>query len=49
MVANTYGTEESALEAAAAAASLALREGHEIMITAPGSDDGQQTTTGAPD
>lgn len=46
-VANTYVTKESAFEAAAAAASMALREGHEIMITAPGSDGGRQTTTGA--
>jgi hypothetical protein len=45
-VANTYVTKESAFEAAAAA-SMALREGHEIMITAPGSDGGRQTTTGA--
>jgi hypothetical protein len=46
-VANTYATKESAFEAAAAAASLALRQGHEIMITAPGSDDGRQRTSGA--
>ena len=46
-VADTYETKESAFEAAAAAASLAIREGHEIMITAPGSDEGRQTTTGA--
>jgi hypothetical protein len=47
-VANTYETKEAAFEAAAAAASLALREGHEIKITAPGSQDGAETTTGAP-
>jgi hypothetical protein len=47
-VANTYETKESAFEAAAAAASLALREGHEIKITAPGSQDSAETTTGAP-
>jgi hypothetical protein len=46
-VANTYAIKESAFEAAAAAASLALRQGHEIMITAPGSDHDQQTITGA--
>jgi hypothetical protein len=46
-VANTYVTKESAFEAGAAAASLALRQGHEIMITAPGSDGGRQTTMGA--
>jgi hypothetical protein len=33
-VANAYETKESAFEAAAAAASIALRQGHEIMITA---------------
>ena len=44
---NTYATKESAFEAAVAAASMALREGHEIMITAPGSQEGRQTTTGA--
>ena len=43
---NTYATKESAFEAAAAAASLALREGHEVMITAPGSA-GVEATTGA--
>jgi hypothetical protein len=46
-VANTYATKESAFEAAAAAASLAMRQGHEIMITAPGSAGGEETTTGA--
>lgn len=46
-VANTFATKESAFEAAAAAASLALREGHEIMITAPGPDGGQRMTTAA--
>ena len=33
-VANTYVTKESAFEAAAAAASIAMRQGDEIMITA---------------
>jgi hypothetical protein len=46
-VAHTYVTKESAFEAAAAAASLAMREGHEIIITVPGSDGGLQTATGA--
>ena len=46
-VANAYETKESAFEAAAAAASIALRQGHEIMITAPGSEGGTETTTGA--
>ncbi len=34
-VAHTYATKEAALEAAVAAASLAMRQGHEIVITAP--------------
>jgi hypothetical protein len=46
-VANTYETKEAAFEAAAAAASIALRQGHEIMITVPGSKDGSEPTTGA--
>lgn len=41
--ANVYQTKESAFEAAVAAASLALRQGHEICVTAPASE----TTTGA--
>jgi hypothetical protein len=45
-VEHSYETKESAFEAAAAAASLALRQGHEIVITAPGSD-GSEATTGA--
>jgi hypothetical protein len=40
---NTYTTKESAFEAAVAAASLALRQGHEVRVTAPASE----TTTGA--
>ena len=41
--ANVYETKESAFEAAVAAASLALRQGHEVRVSVPGS----QTTTGA--
>jgi len=33
-----YATKEAAFEAAAAAASIAMREGHAIEITAPGRD-----------
>ena len=33
---NVYQTKESAFEAAVAAASLALRQGHEVRVTAPG-------------
>jgi hypothetical protein len=43
---NSYETKESAFEAATAAASLALRQGHEVVITAPGSA-GVGATTGA--
>jgi hypothetical protein len=41
---NEYATKEAAFEAAIAAASLALREGHEVSVTAPASE----TTTRAP-
>jgi hypothetical protein len=40
---NVYQTKESAFEAAVAAASLALRQGHEIRVSAHAS----ATTTGA--
>jgi hypothetical protein len=40
---NIYRTKEAAFEAAVAAASLALRQGHEVRLTAPAST----TTTGA--
>ena len=43
---NTYETKEAAFEAAIAAASLALREGHEVIVTAP-SSHGTEPTTGA--
>jgi uncharacterized protein (DUF58 family) len=46
--ANTYQTKEAAFEAAVAAASLALRQGHEVSVTAPGSGD-IEATTGARD
>jgi len=32
----SYATKEAAFEAAVAAASLALREGHEVLVAAPG-------------
>ena len=41
---NEYATKEAAFEAAIAAESLALRESHEVTVTAPASE----TTTGAP-
>lgn len=40
---NVYETKEAAFEAAVAAASLALRQGHEVRVTAPG----RGTATGA--
>lgn len=40
---NVYETKEAAFESAVAAASLALRQGHEIRITVPSSE----TATGA--
>ena len=40
---NVYETKESAFEAAVAAASLALRQGHAITLTVPASG----TATGA--
>jgi phosphotransferase system HPr-like phosphotransfer protein len=33
-----YSTKESAFESLAAAASLAIREGHEVHITVPGEE-----------
>ena len=41
---NEYATKEAAFEAAIAAASIALSEGHDVTVTAPSSE----TTTGAP-
>jgi hypothetical protein len=40
---NVYDTKEAAFEAAVVAASLALRQGHEVRVTAPASE----TATGA--
>jgi hypothetical protein len=40
-------TKESAFEAAIAAASLAIREGHEVHVSVPGREQGKATTTGA--
>lgn len=41
---NEFATKEAAFEAAIAAASLAIRQGHEVIVTAPASE----TTTAAP-
>jgi hypothetical protein len=40
---NVFQTKESAFEAAVAAASLALRQGHEVRLSAPAGE----TATGA--
>ena len=42
-----FATKEAAFEFAIAAASLAIRQGHEVSVTAPGRDAGNGTTTGA--
>jgi hypothetical protein len=42
-----HATKESAFEAAVAAASLAIREGHEVQVSVPGRDEGNGTATGA--
>jgi hypothetical protein len=40
-VKNTYATKEAAFESAVAAASLALREGHEVHVSVPGREAGE--------
>jgi hypothetical protein len=40
---NRYATKESAFEAAVAAASLAIREGHEVRLSVPDRSAGNQT------
>jgi len=42
----TYDTKESAFEAAVAAASLAIRQGHEVRVTVPSRDAGNHTALG---
>jgi len=44
---NDYDTKEAAFEAAVAAASLAIRQGHEVHVSVPGRDAGNQTALGA--
>ncbi len=38
-----FATKESAFESAIAAASLAIREGHEVHVSVPGRDAGNRT------
>lgn len=47
-VKNTYDTKEAAFEAAIAAASLAIRQGHEVHVSVPGRDAPPGSTTGIP-
>jgi hypothetical protein len=46
---NRFATKESAFEAAVAAASLAIREGHEVRLSVPDHLAGNQTALGAKD
>jgi len=46
---NRYATKEAAFEAAVAAASLAIREGHEVHVSVPDHSSGNQTALGAKD
>jgi hypothetical protein len=47
VAANEYATKEAAFESAVAAASLAIREGHEVHVSVPGQDSGNRTALGA--
>jgi hypothetical protein len=40
-----YATKESAFVSAVAAASLALRQGHEVHVDAPGREEGEAALT----
>ncbi len=42
-----YGTRESAFEAAVAAASIAIREGHEVHVSVPSQEIGRRPPPGA--
>jgi len=42
----SYDTKEAAFEAAVAAASLAIRQGHEVRVTAPSNEAGNRTALG---
>jgi hypothetical protein len=43
---NDYASKEAAFESAVAAASLALREGHEVHVSVPGQEAGNGTALG---
>ncbi|MDB5609038.1 MAG: hypothetical protein JWP25_5938 [Bradyrhizobium sp.] len=40
-----YATKESAFESAVAAASLAIRQGHEVHVSVPGREEGEAALT----
>lgn len=40
-VSGEYATKESAVESAMAAASLAIRQGHEVHLSVPGRQEGE--------
>jgi hypothetical protein len=44
-----FATKESAFESAIAAASLAIRQGHEVHVSVPGREAGNRTALGAKD
>lgn len=44
-----FASKESAFESAIAAASLAIRQGHEIHVSVPGRDAGNRTALGVKD
>lgn len=46
---NDYASKEAAFESAVAAASLAIREGHEVHVSVPGRQAGNGTALGAND
>jgi hypothetical protein len=43
-----YATKESAFESAVAAASLALRQGHEVHVSVPAREEGQAAMQSRP-
>ena len=43
---NDYASKEAAFESAVAAASLTLREGHEVHVSVPGRDAGNGNALG---
>lgn len=44
-----FETKEATFESAVSAASLAIRQGHEVLVSAPGRDSGNGTALGGKD